>query len=171
MRIHVPSSSEHSKLIRSFRPIRRRKNAPQIAAKIRSLQLLYLRLYDLAIFSVIIVLSLFLQLVQNASIQFEVREYGKSMRDFAYFLIQTIENRGNFFLIPRCCKTAVHIHGRTGRKKLGGRKEICPTFSDFARPVPKKVFVEIYFGDLPPPPRTPMYIYTRTLKRWLLLDL
>jgi hypothetical protein len=24
------------------------------------------------------------------------------------------------------------IHGRTGRKKLGGRKEICPTFSDCA---------------------------------------
>jgi hypothetical protein len=70
----------------------------------------YLRLYDLAIFSVIIVLSLFLQLVQNASIEFEVREYGKSMRDFANFLIQTIKNRGIFFLIPRCCKTAVHIY-------------------------------------------------------------
>ena len=43
-------------------------------------------------------------------------------------------------------------HGRTGRKKLGGRKEICPTFSDCARPVPKKLFVEqINFGDLPPP--------------------
>jgi hypothetical protein len=26
-------------------------------------------------------------------------------------------------------------HGRTGRKKLGGRKEICPTFSDCARVV------------------------------------
>jgi hypothetical protein len=29
-------------------------------------------------------------------------------------------------------------HGRTGRKKLGGRKEICPTFSDCARVVKKK---------------------------------
>ena len=35
------------------------------------------------------------------------------------------------------------MHGRTGRKKLGGRKEICPTFSDCARPV--------HCGDLPPP--------------------
>ena len=30
-------------------------------------------------------------------------------------------------------------HGRTGRKKLGGRTEICPTFSDCAR-VLKKIF-------------------------------
>jgi hypothetical protein len=29
-------------------------------------------------------------------------------------------------------------HGRTGRKQLGGRKEICPTFSDCARVVKKK---------------------------------
>jgi hypothetical protein len=43
-------------------------------------------------------------------------------------------------------------HGRTGRKKLGGQKEICPTFSDCARPVPKIIFLEeINFGDLPPP--------------------
>jgi hypothetical protein len=29
---------------------------------------------------------------------------------------------------------------------------MCPTFSDCARPVPKKLFVEqINFGDLPPP--------------------
>jgi hypothetical protein len=34
--------------------------------------------------------------------------------------------------------TAKGNHGRTGRKKLGGRKQICPTFSDFARQVPKK---------------------------------
>jgi hypothetical protein len=33
------------------------------------------------------------------------------------------------------------IHGRTGRKKLGGRKKICPTFSDCARVV-KKNFPE-----------------------------
>jgi hypothetical protein len=33
----------------------------------------------------------------------------------------------------------VYGHGRTGRKKLGGRKEICPTFSDCARVV-KKIF-------------------------------
>jgi hypothetical protein len=47
-------------------------------------------------------------------------------------------------------------HGRTGRKKLGGRKEIFPICSDCARPVPKKLFVElIYFGDLLPPP--PVY--------------
>jgi hypothetical protein len=46
-----------------------------------------------------------------------------------------------------------NTHGRTGRKKLGGRKEICPTFSDCARPVAKKLFVEqINFGYLPPPP-------------------
>jgi hypothetical protein len=46
------------------------------------------------------------------------------------------------------------LHRRTGGKKLGGRKEICPTFSDCAWPVPKKLFVEqIYFGDPPPPPR------------------
>ena len=31
------------------------------------------------------------------------------------------------------------MHGRTGRKKLGGRKQICPTFSDFAQQVPKKI--------------------------------
>jgi hypothetical protein len=39
------------------------------------------------------------------------------------------------------------IHGRTGRKKLGGRKEICLTFSDNARPVSKTFFWR------PPPPR------------------
>jgi hypothetical protein len=33
------------------------------------------------------------------------------------------------------------FHGRTGRKKLGGRKEICPTFSDCALVV-KKNFQE-----------------------------
>ena len=33
------------------------------------------------------------------------------------------------------------VHGRTGRKKLGGRKEICPTFSDCARVV-KNIFPE-----------------------------
>jgi hypothetical protein len=49
-----------------------------------------------------------------------------------------------------------HAHGRTGRKKLGGRKEICPTFPDCARPVPKKLFVEqINFGDHPPPALPP----------------
>jgi hypothetical protein len=31
-----------------------------------------------------------------------------------------------------------YFHGRTGRKKLGGRKEICPTFSDCARVFKKK---------------------------------
>jgi hypothetical protein len=36
--------------------------------------------------------------------------------------------------VPFICDT----HGRTGRKKLGGRKEICPTFSDCARVVKKK---------------------------------
>ena len=36
-------------------------------------------------------------------------------------------------LLDRLC------HGRTGRKKLGGRKEICPTFSDCARVV-KNIF-------------------------------
>ena len=38
-------------------------------------------------------------------------------------------------------------HGRTGRKKLGGRKEKCPTFRDSARLVPKKFFRRNYFGD------------------------
>ena len=33
-------------------------------------------------------------------------------------------------------------HGRTGRKKLGGRKQICPTFPDFARLLQK-----IFSGD------------------------
>jgi hypothetical protein len=49
------------------------------------------------------------------------------------------------------------MHGRKGRKKLGGRKEIWPTFSDCARPVPKKLFVEeINFGDPQPhPPPSP----------------
>ena len=38
-------------------------------------------------------------------------------------------------------------------KKLGGRKEICPNFSDYARPVPKIFFPEqLNFEDLPPPP-------------------
>jgi hypothetical protein len=35
----------------------------------------------------------------------------------------------------------LYNHGRTGRKKLGGRKEICPTFSDCAGVV-KKNFPE-----------------------------
>ena len=40
-----------------------------------------------------------------------------------------------------------------GKENLGGRKEMCPTFSDCARPVPKKLFVEqINFG-VPPPRR------------------
>jgi hypothetical protein len=38
-------------------------------------------------------------------------------------------------------------HGRTGRKKVGGRKEKCPTFRDSARLVPKKFFRRYYFGD------------------------
>jgi hypothetical protein len=46
--------------------------------------------------------------------------------------------------------TSFSFHGRTGRKKLGGRKEICPTFSDYARPVPKIFFPEqINFEDPP----------------------
>jgi hypothetical protein len=45
-------------------------------------------------------------------------------------------------------KASGRMHGRTGREKLGGPKEICPTFSDCARPVPKKLFVEqINFGE------------------------
>jgi hypothetical protein len=31
-------------------------------------------------------------------------------------------------------------HRRMGRKKLGGQKEICPTFSHCARLVVKKIF-------------------------------
>ena len=51
---------------------------------------------------------------------------------------------------PRHCE----LHGRTGRNKLGGRKEICPTFSDCAR----KLFVkQINFGDLPPPGPTKFF--------------
>ena len=38
-------------------------------------------------------------------------------------------------------------HGRTGRKKLGGQKEICPTFSDFARLLPK-IFLWNKLGSL-----------------------
>jgi hypothetical protein len=58
------------------------------------------------------------------------------------------ENVRNFFT----CYDAI-LHGRTGRKKLGGRKEICPTFLDYAQPVPKNFFPEqINFEDLPPPP-------------------
>ncbi|CAB3993878.1 zinc finger 664-like, partial [Paramuricea clavata] len=38
-------------------------------------------------------------------------------------------------------------HGRTGRKKLGGRKENCPTFRDSARLVPKNFFRKNYFGQ------------------------
>jgi hypothetical protein len=54
-------------------------------------------------------------------------------------------------LVLSCC----YKHGRTGRKKLGGRKEICPTFSDFARPVPKFFFPEQINLDAPPPPPSP----------------
>jgi hypothetical protein len=39
------------------------------------------------------------------------------------------------------------VHGRTGRKKVGGRKEKCPTFRDSAQLVPKKFFRRNYFGD------------------------
>jgi hypothetical protein len=31
------------------------------------------------------------------------------------------------------------LHGRTGRKTFGGRKEICPTFLDCARVVKKNI--------------------------------
>jgi hypothetical protein len=43
-------------------------------------------------------------------------------------------------------------HGRTERKKLGGRKQICPTFPDFARLFPK-IFSGDYLFWRPPPPR------------------
>jgi hypothetical protein len=37
-----------------------------------------------------------------------------------------------------------------GKEKIRGAEKICPTFSDCARPVPKKLFVEeINFGDPP----------------------
>jgi hypothetical protein len=50
-------------------------------------------------------------------------------------------------------RTSDFSHGRTGRKKIGGRKEICPNFSDYARPVPKFFFPEqLHFEDLPPLP-------------------
>jgi hypothetical protein len=35
------------------------------------------------------------------------------------------------------CQCYIMWHGRTGRKKLRGRKEICPTFSDCSRVVKK----------------------------------
>jgi hypothetical protein len=38
------------------------------------------------------------------------------------------------------------VHGRTGRKKLGGRKEICPTFSDCALVCQKKFSGETLEG-------------------------
>ena len=50
-------------------------------------------------------------------------------------------------------KMYINQHGRTGRKKLGGRNEICPTFSDYARPVPK-IFFPKQFRNPPPPPTT-----------------
>ena len=56
----------------------------------------------------------------------------------------------------RECRTGVYNiirHGRTGRKKVGGRKEKCPTFRDSARLVPKKFFSEKLFWRPPPPPR------------------
>jgi hypothetical protein len=43
--------------------------------------------------------------------------------------------------INSCYRHKCVCHGRTGRKKLGGRKEICLTFSDCARVV-KKNFPE-----------------------------
>jgi hypothetical protein len=36
-------------------------------------------------------------------------------------------------------KSVSLFHGRTGRKKIGGRKEICPTFSDCARIVKENI--------------------------------
>ena len=47
--------------------------------------------------------------------------------------------------------------GRTGRKKLGGWKEICPTFSHFAR-----VVKNIFRRDSPPPP-TPMFFHAKAV--------
>ena len=41
------------------------------------------------------------------------------------------------FCAPQELPAGGGAHGRTERKKLGGRKEICPTFSDCARVVKK----------------------------------
>jgi hypothetical protein len=48
------------------------------------------------------------------------------------------------------CKST-NTHGRTGRKKLGGQKEICPTFSDCARLLPKNFWGTNKFRWPPPP--------------------
>jgi hypothetical protein len=42
------------------------------------------------------------------------------------------------------------FHGRTGRKKLGGRKEICPTFSDCARVVKKNDYEKFLLDSIFP---------------------
>ena len=42
-------------------------------------------------------------------------------------------------------------HGRTGRKKLGGRKQICPTFRILPDKCQKIFPKRIYLYDLPPP--------------------
>ena len=65
--------------------------------------------------------------------------------------------RGNFFLGQifvsgtLCC----HLHGRMGRKKLGGPKEICPTFPDCARPLPKRFLRNKLISATSPPPPPP----------------
>ena len=52
--------------------------------------------------------------------------------------------------MPTTFGTKVPEHGRTGRKKIGGRKEICPTFSDCALVVknnfPEKLFKIVVDG-------------------------
>jgi hypothetical protein len=72
-----------------------------------------------------------------------------------HFLLHSLRESRLFWRsdsdLDNMTRSSAYRHGRTGRKNLGGRKEMCPTFSDCARPVPKKLFVEqINFGDLPP---------------------
>ena len=47
-------------------------------------------------------------------------------------------------LLKSCYYINYNYHGRTGRKKLGGWKEICPTFLDCARVVKKKFSGETF---------------------------
>ena len=62
-------------------------------------------------------------------------------REFEIILLQT----QSLSIKPYLVKGS---HGRTGRKKVGGRKEKCPTFRDSARLVPKKFFPEKLFWRL-----------------------
>jgi hypothetical protein len=62
-------------------------------------------------------------------------------QDIVDYFFQEAMHQGSNFIAAIAVEGAWAQHGRTGRKKLGGRKEICPTFSDCALVV-KKNFPE-----------------------------